>query len=100
MVATNDEEKTEESWKDQISLNERPDEYRHAFEQMMPKYVSMWDGHFGRIFLTKHQIELTNCEIGPICCVPYSAGLGQGQLEKEEVNEMIKWAVVVPAVTE
>lgn len=66
----------------------------------MKKYHFMWDGHFGKIFFSKHRIILSPTEAAPIQADSYKAGPRQQNLQKKEVDQMIKARVAKPLTAE
>ena len=59
----------------------------------------MWDGHLGSIKATRHYIELTE-DAGPARSHPYRAGPTQRELEKKEVEKMLKKGVIELSTSE
>lgn len=55
-MTANEKEKQESDWCAQINFNEKYEKYRLPFEEMLPKYAKVWDGHLGHISVTKHHM--------------------------------------------
>lgn len=72
-VAKTNKKKQENDGRVQLSFNSMYDIYRQQFENMMLNYKLMWEGHLGRISVTKHCIKVT-MKTAPIHSGPYCAG--------------------------
>jgi hypothetical protein len=48
----------DESWKDNLDMNNLPVETQHTIKDMLFKYSSMWTGQLGEISITQHCIDL------------------------------------------
>lgn len=68
--------------------------------QIMKESRSMCDGHLGKISEMTHSINLGQPDAAPIHAAPYRAGPRQRNLEREEVDQMIKASFAEPATTE
>ena len=91
-------EKTD--WRTLINFNDEYAEYRDEFISMLEKYESMWDGHIGQITVAKHRIDLVDEGMRPIHAHPYRAGPKRRELEKAELDNMLKEGIAEPATTE
>lgn len=81
-----------------VQLND--DDYQNEFFYMLPEFRDLWDGHLGRINTLKHRIELTLSDIWPIHSATYRGGLPGRKFEGEEIEEMLRMHVIIPAQTE
>jgi hypothetical protein len=59
----------------------------------------MWTGSLGEIFITQHRIQLLK-HSKPIHQAPYRAGTKSREVEREEVDRMLKADVIEPATSE
>lgn len=91
--------KQETDWQNQINFNEKYEEYRQQFEEMLSKYVTIQGGHLGGILMTKHRNQLSK-NTSPAYFHPYRGGLFQRQLERDEVGKMARYNNSEPAITE
>lgn len=67
---------------------------------MLTEFEVMWDGHLGRINLSKYQIDLLNDQSSPVRSISYQAEPGARQFLAAEKNWMLAEKVIKPATTE
>jgi Reverse transcriptase (RNA-dependent DNA polymerase) len=89
----------DETWKDNLDINHLPKETQPKVKDMLSKYSSMWTGQLGEISITQHRIDLIPAA-KPIYQAPYRAGVKGREVEKEEVERMLKADVIEPANSE
>lgn len=73
-VTEKDEEKLNKDW---CKDTQSPDKFRThqpASFEMLEDFEGMWDGHQGRMNVSKHRINLLNDEVSPVHSASYSAG--------------------------
>lgn len=99
-IKVEDDQKLKDNWQQQLKFNLKYDEYQPEFESLMSNYKSIWNGHLGRIFVTKHRIELTTAEHRPVHSPTHRAGPCQRKLEKDEVYKILNEGVAEPANSE
>lgn len=93
-----DAKKTESNGRNQINFSDRKSKYHSAFEDMMPKCASKWNGHLEQIFLAKHWTELAATVTRPAHSVVCRVGQMQRQLERDEAGTMMRDGVAKTAL--
>jgi hypothetical protein len=86
----------DESWKDNLDMNHLPEQAQHKVKTMLSKHSTMWTGQLGQIAITQHRIDLVP-DSKPVYQAPYRAGVKGREVEKEEVERMLKAVIIEPA---
>lgn len=60
----------------------------------------MWDGHIGLVSVAKNRIKLLDGNIQPVFSASYKAGPWMKELEKIEIERMLKDDITEPPQTE
>lgn len=85
-ATTNDNEKQETKWRDQINFNEKYDGYRQKFEEMLSRYPTMLDEPLSRVSVTKHRIQFSQ-DTSPVHSLFYRAGPRQKKTESRQSRQ-------------
>lgn len=88
------------SWTEQVKFNKKHVEWGLQLSEMMSEYASMWDGHLKKKSVANHYINLNPPNAPPNNAAPYRAGPQQRQLEKEELEQILKVCKAGPNTTE
>jgi hypothetical protein len=91
--------KEETQWKDDLKLDHLNEDLQVDVIRMLSKHSSVWTGSLGEISITQHRIQLLK-DSKPIHQAPYRAGTKSREVEREEVDRMLKADVIEPATSE
>lgn len=105
-VKEKEEEKIKENQCEDSHLLAKFKNQRPGFLEMLEVFVSMWNGHLGRIIVSKHLISLLNDEAGPVYPVPdrtdsketYSVGISQILAKMGIEPATTEWAAIIAFV--
>jgi hypothetical protein len=89
----------EPSWAESLDLKHLSTSDQEKITTMLSKYSSMWTGRLGEISIAKHRIDLLP-DAKTIYQAPYRAGTKGREVEKVEVERMVKEGVIEPANSE
>ena len=98
-VGQSDKTDVKTDWRTMVNIDEKYVAYKEKLTTMLEKHQQMWDGHLGSIKATRHYIELTE-DARPARSHPYRAGPTQRELEKKEVEKMLKKGVIELSTSE
>jgi Reverse transcriptase (RNA-dependent DNA polymerase) len=87
------------SWRDEVDLPTLQGEWKGKVMTLLERYSHMWDGSLGEIKATKHRIQLIPGS-KPVHSHPYRAGPKAREMERQEVERMLKADVIEPACSE
>jgi hypothetical protein len=87
------------NWRSQVNLEQLSEAERNAVLEMLEPQKSMWDGRLGEVSATKHRIDLVP-GARPIHSLPYRAGHRAREIEKQEIDKMLRQGVIEPAICE
>lgn len=99
-VANEDAKRQREDWREHVEVGAAYEYLRPEINSLLTEFTSMWDGHLGTIQTVKHRIDLDPPKAKPIHSAPYRAGPAARQLEREEIDKMLRMGVIEPAQTE
>jgi len=81
-----------------LDLSEAPEYLHKHIRDMLKTHWSMWDGTLGGIRATEHAI-VTPPDALPIRAQPYRTGTFKRQIIADQINKMLKLAVIDPSHT-
>lgn len=67
---------------------------------MLTEFLSMWDGHLGRIIVAEHWIKLLNKNTQPVHSACNRAGPKIRKIEKSKIEKMLALNIVSSVQTE
>jgi hypothetical protein len=88
-----------DDWTGGLDLKHLGLQDQEAVKNMLHPHNAMWNGKLGEIKVTEHRIELQP-GARPVYQAPYRAGRQGREVEKEEVERMLKTGVIEPANSE
>jgi hypothetical protein len=91
--------KVASKWRSQVNLEQLSESDRKAVLEMLEPHKSKWDGRLGEVSATKHRIDLVP-GARPIHSLPYRAGPRAREIEKQEIDKMLRQGVIEPAMSE
>jgi len=83
----------------EVDMGAVPDHLVQRLKNLLTKYHTLWDGSLGTIRQTEHRIQLKTGAT-PVRQHPYKAGLHARQMEKEQVEGMLRMEVIEPTNSE
>jgi len=89
----------DDSWIEDLKLEDLKQELRPSIIEMLRKHSVMWSGQLGELSVTTHRIDLQP-GAKPVYQAPYRAGAKAREIEREEVERMLKADVIEPAISE
>lgn len=94
-----DKETRKKDWREDVQLPVKLQQHYQTFSEMLTELDSMWNGHLGRISLSKYRIDIFNNEVKAVLSVLYRARLTARQFSAAEINRMLVKRVIEPVVT-
>ena len=91
--------KSDDEWIQDVNLDHLEVETQHRIQSLLRKHASMWNGELGELSITKHRIDLQE-NAKPAYQAPYRAGKQSRDIERQEVDRMLKAGVIEPATSE
>ena len=91
--------KSDDEWIHDVNLDHLEAETQHRIQSLLRKHASMWNGELGELSITKHRIDLQE-NAKPAYQAPYRAGKQSRDIERQEVDRMLKAGVIEPATSE
>lgn len=93
------EPENKKNWRRNINISPQYNRYRQQVEEVLDLFADKWDGHLGNIKATIHRIEFKP-NSKPIFQQPYGAVPKLRQLEKDEIDKMLREGIIEPACCE
>ena len=94
-----EDKKDSADWESTVQVGDASNLRRGEVIAMLREFESMWSGHLGRINATQHRIELEP-NSRPVYQPPYRAGPFARNIEKREVEKMLRAGVIEPSMAE
>lgn len=64
-TSKNDEKRLKRNWRYKVRIADVYVEFQNKFIKIQSDFRSLWDGHLGKINVTRHQIELFSSDAKP-----------------------------------
>lgn len=84
---------------DDVKLDHLANTEQDRVRTMLREFEGMWQGQLGNVSVTEHRIDLEP-DARPVRLPPHRAGHKAREVEKAEVDEMLRLDVIEPAATE
>ncbi len=84
---------------DDVQLGHLSDNEQRKVRDMLPEFEDMWQGQLGTLKVTEHRIKLEPGSL-PVRLPPHRASNKAREVQKTEVEEMLRLDVIEPASTE
>lgn len=79
---------------------EKFEPYLNVSDEMLDKFESMWDGHLGRVNISKQPINLSSEEVPPILSAPCRAGQAARKFLAVEIDRMLEKEFIETTTTQ
>jgi hypothetical protein len=86
--------KVASNWRSQVNLDQLSESDLKAVLAMLKTHKSTWDGRLGEVSAKKHRIDLVP-GARPIHSLPYRAGPRAREIEKQEIDKMLRQGVII-----
>lgn len=98
-VQSSRSQQTNADWRQKIKLLENYSQYRQEFNTMLEPFPEMWDGHFGRISVAKHPINLVP-GASAVHSAPYGAGPDVCKVQRIDIARMLEQKIIETPTTQ
>ena len=94
-----DDDALKENWREAVKIDPEFEKHRAKLIETLEPFEKMWDGHIGRVNITKHRFELVEGAT-PVHQPVRRAGPQQRELQWSEIKKQLADDVIEPSTAE
>lgn len=76
-------------WNREVSSATQYQSNKQPFLDILSQFKLMWDGHLGRVTMTKRRMDLLQPDTAPVYAKPYQAGSEMSEFKRAEIDKLL-----------